>query len=340
MIRMDTVKTISCSFLILLLMVSAAGAASKITTIKIATLAPEGSSWIQALHDLNAEVKKKTNNGVRLKIYAGGVLGDEKDMIRKMYAGQIQGAILTSAGLSNIFREMDVFQIPFLFESYDEVDYVVEKMDTFFRKGFENKGYILLGWSEGGFIRLMATVPIYSLSDLKKAKVWTWEDAPMAKAIFDAAEISAIPLSLPDVLVGLQTGLVDVVYAPPSGAISLQWFTKTKYMTDLPLIYLIGAIVVKKNVFKKLSPAHQQVLLELCAKYMDQLKLVIRIENQEAVKVMAKHGVELIKPSENQIEEFKKVAQKAMQRQLGKSFSEKIKNEVSAYLEEYRKSKK
>ena len=194
-------------------------------------------------------------------------------MRRKMHVGQIQGAVLTSAGLSGIFSEMDVFQIPFLFESYDEVDYVVEKMDAFFRNGFADKGYILLGWSEGGFIRLMSTAPISSLDDLRKAKVWIWEDAPMAKAIFDAARISAIPLSLPDVLVGLQTGLVDVVYAPPSGAISLQWFTKTKYMTDVPLMYLIGAVVVKKNVFKKLSPAEQQTLLELCPKYMAELKL-------------------------------------------------------------------
>ena len=185
----------------------------------------------------------------------------------------------------------------------------------------------------------MSTVPISSLDDLKKAKVWTWEDAPMAKAIFDAAGVSAIPLSLPDVLVGLQTGLVEVVYAPPGGAISLQWFTKTKYMTDVPLIYLIGGIVIKKDLFNRLSPAHQLVLLELCPKHMDRLKLLIRKENQEAIHVMAKHGVQLIRPSVNQVAEFKAVSKKAMQRQIGKSFSAKVKNEVIRYLEEYRMSK-
>jgi len=234
---------------------------------------------------------------------------------------------------------MDVFQIPFLFESYDEVDYVVEKMDAFFRNGFADKGYILLGWSEGGFIRLMSTAPISSLDDLRKAKVWTWEDAPMAKAIFDAARISAIPLSLPDVLVGLQTGLVDVVYAPPSGAISFQWFTKTKYMTDVPLMYLIGGVVVKKNVFKKLSSAEQRTLLELCPKYMAELKLAIRKENQEAIKVMTKHGVKLVKPSEDQIGEFKKVAVDAMENQTGESFSQKVRDEVITHLKDFRKSK-
>ena len=335
----NVIKVIGVGFLIVILLVAPRSAVSKTVTIKIATLAPEGSSWIQTFADLNAAVKKKTNNAVRFKIYPGGVLGDEKDMRRKMHVGQIQGAVLTSAGLSGIFSEMDVFQIPFLFENYDEVDYVVEKMDTFFRNGFADKGYILLGWSEGGFIRLMSTAPMSSLDDLRKAKVWIWEEAPMAKAIFDAAKISAIPLSLPDVLVGLQTGLVNVVYAPPSGAISLQWFTKTKYMTDVPLMYLIVAVVVKKNVFKKLSPAEQQTLLELCPKYMAELKLQIRKENQDAIKVMTKHGVKLVKPSEDQIAEFKKVGAQAIENQTGESFSQKVRDEVIEHLKAFRKSK-
>jgi TRAP-type C4-dicarboxylate transport system substrate-binding protein len=158
----------------------------------------------------------------------------------------------------------------------------------------------------------------------------------MAKAIYDEAGISAIPLSLPDVLVGLQTGLVEVVYAPPSGAISLQWFTRAKFMTDLPLMYLIGGIVIKKNQFKKLSPVHQQALLDLCSKYMNQLKFEVRKENQDAIKVMSKHGVKLIRPSEGQIQEFKDISQKAMNGQIGKSFSKKIKDEVIGYVEEYR----
>ena len=161
----------------------------------------------------------------------------------------------------------------------------------------------------------------------------------MAKAIFDVAGVSAIPLSLPDVLVGLQTGLVEVVYAPPSGAISLQWFTKTKYLTDLPLMYLIGGLVVREDAFKKLSPDQQQVLRELFPKYMDRLKLVLRKENQEAVKVMVKHGVELIEPPEAEVIEFKKVAQKAMEQQIDKSFSRKTKNDIISYIEEFRKSK-
>jgi TRAP-type C4-dicarboxylate transport system substrate-binding protein len=338
---MINLKTLYNILLVTLLLISTGGVAvSKTAVIKIATLAPEGSTWTEIFNDLNAELKTATNSGIRLKIYPGGVLGNEKDMIRKMFVGQIHGALLTSAGLSTIFNEMDVFQIPFLFNTYDEVDYVLKKMDGFFKKGFADKGYILPSWSEGGFIRMMSTQPIASLDDLRKAKIWTWEDAPMAKAIFYEAGISAIPLSLPDVLVALQTGLVEVVYAPPSGAIALQWFTKTKYMTDFPLMYLIGGIVIKKNTFTKLSPEHREILLALCSKYMDILKLEVRKENQEAIKVMAKHGVKLIRPSEEQINEFKDLSIKAMNRQVGKSFSREIKDKVISYVEEYRQTKK
>ena len=337
MIRPNVIKALWMYFLTVFLLALSGGAEAKSTTIKIATLAPEGSTYIQIFNEINAELKQKTNNEVRLRIYPGGVLGDEKDMRRKMHVGQIHGAVLTSAGLSGIFRELDVYQIPFLFESYDEVDYVVEKMDAFFKNGLKDKGYTLLGWSEAGFIRLLSTRPITSLDDLRKAKVWTWEEAPMAKAIFDEAAISAIPLSLPDVLVGLQTGLVEVVYAPPSGAISLQWFTKTKFMTEVPLMYLIGGIVVKKNVFSRMSSDHQKLFVELCTQYMDRLKLKIRQENQEAVKVMAKHGVKLIYPSREQIEEFKKISKNAMNSQTGKSFSAKVKDEIFRHRDEFRK---
>ena len=337
MIRSAVMKIAGLSFIALSLMMPPAASVAKTLEIKIATLAPGGSSWMQTFHSIDAEVREKTDKQVGFKFYPGGVLGDEKDMLRKMHIGQIHGAALTSAGLSAIFNEMDVFQIPFLFESYHEVDYVTEEMGAFFQKGFDENGYILLGWSEGGFVRLMSTTPVATLDDLRKVKVWTWEDSPMTKAIFDQANVSAIPLSVPDVLVGLQTGLVNVVYAPPIGAISLQWFTKIKYMTDVNLIYLIGGLVIQKKVFNKISPDHQKILLETCRRRMNELKTTIRKENQEAIQVMVKHGVKIITPTPAQVADFKKVSDQAMQRLEGKSFSKKIRDEVITKIEAYRK---
>jgi TRAP-type C4-dicarboxylate transport system substrate-binding protein len=331
------IKNIGLILITCILLLSPSSSSAKTLVIKLATLAPEGSSWIATFNSIDKEVQEKTDRQVRFKFYPGGVLGDEKDMLRKMHIGQIQGAALSSAGLSAIFNEMDVFQIPFLFQSHNEVDHVIKEMDAFFRKGFNKNDYVLLGWSEAGFVHLMSTTPVTTLDDLRKVKVWTWENSPMTKVIFDEANVSAIPLSVPDVLVGLQTGLVDVVYAPPSLAISLQWFTKTKYLTDVNLIYLIGGVVMKKKLFNKMSPAHQNILMDAFGRRMARLKTTIRKENQEAVQVMVKHGVKIITPSPAQVTEFKTVSEKAMQRLVDKSFSKKIKDEVTTKLEAYRK---
>ena len=331
------IKMIGVSMLVALILVVPASGEEKGLVIKLATLAPEGSTWAKAFNALNSEIMKKTENKVQFRIYPGGVLGDEKDVLRKMKIGQIQGAALTAGGLSAIYKEIDILQIPFLFQNYGEVDYVLAKMDSSFRKGFEENGYIVLGWSEAGFIYLMSTVPIASVSDLKKAKVWIWEESPMSKAIFDEAGVSAIPLSIPDVMVGLQTGLINVVYAPPTGAISLQWFTKIKYVTDVPLVYLLAGLVLRKDTFNQIPLSFQLTILESFQKHLEPLKTVTRDENRDAMKVMTKQGVKLILPSKSQIDEFEKLSSKAMGHITGQSFSKKSLAEVTSFLEGYRK---
>jgi TRAP-type C4-dicarboxylate transport system substrate-binding protein len=305
--------------------------------IKIATLTPEGSPWMEVFNTINAEVMEKTAKKVSFRVYAGGVLGDEQDLIRKMYIGQIQGAVITASSLTTIFNEMDVLQVPFLFQGYDEVDHVLLKMDAFFKKGFEDNGYILLGWSEGGFIRIMSIAPMATLDDLRKGKVWVWADAPMAKAIFKEAKVSGIPLSVPDVLVGLQTGLVDVVYAPPAGAISLQWFTKIKYVTDVPLMYLTGSIIVKKEVFNRLSVEHQAILIDTFQRHMGRFKEVVRKGNRDALQVMTNHGIQLVDVSKDEIEAYKKLSERAVQQPGSRRFSDAALKQISTYLQEYRR---
>lgn len=324
--------------LLSILLSSAAGYGASKQVIKIATLAPEGSAWMQVFSELNAEVSEKTDQAVQFRVYPGGVLGDETDMLRKMHIGQIQGAALSAPGLSMIFSDVDVFQVPFLFESYAEIDHVVSGMKSFLKAGFEKGGYVLLGWSEGGFVYLMSTTPVASLDEMRKAKVWTWQDAPMAKIIFDEAQISAIPLSIPDVLLGLQTGLVDVVYAPPAGAISLQWFTRVKYMVDLPLLYLAGGIVVKKSVFDRLPAAVQETVLKLFDTYMVKLKSVLRSQNQEAVQVMQKQGITLITPPDEEVRKFKDLSRKASLRMVDNRFSKRALDAVNGYIEQFRKA--
>ncbi len=314
--------------------------AEKDLVIKLATLAPEGSSWIKTFNLLNAEVMKKAENRVQFRIYPGGVLGDEMDMLRKMKIGQIQGAALSSVGLSYLSKNIDVLQIPFLYEKYEEVDFVLKKMDSSFRKDLEENGYVLLSWSEAGFVYVMSTVPIAGVTDFRKAKVWIWEESPMSKAILDEVGGKAIPLSVPDVLVGLQTGLVDVVYAPPAYAISLQWFTKIKYITDVPLLYLAGGVLVKKDVFRQIPQNLQNLVLDSFRNHMEQLKAETRNENREAIRVMTKQGVKIVTPSKDQVGEFKNLSNKAMNHIAGQTFSKKLLDEVTSLVEDYRRGRK
>ena len=340
MSKLNILRIMSLGLIACALLNSTSFGAEKKIVIKLATIAPEGSAWMRVFNELNADLKAKTENRVRFRIYPGGVLGDEKDMLRKMFIGQIHGAALLAPGLSTLMRDVNVTQVPFLFETYDEVDYVLSQMEAHFKKGFEDKGYVLMGWSEGGFVRMMSTVPINTLSELIKAKVWTWEEAPIAQAIFDEAKISAIPLSIPDVLLGLQSDMIQVVYAPPAGAISLQWFVRTKYMTDVPLMYLAGGIVIKKRVLSKISKTDLQIMSETIDHHMIKLKDVIRKQNQEAMAVMEKHGVKILKPTREEIDKFKTLSNKAMQRLANDEMSKDVLNEVYGHLEAYRKDKK
>ena len=334
------IKNVVLCIVALLLSIPSIGSAQEVTVIKIATLAPDGSSWMKTLNAINAEVMEKTKGKVVFKIYPGGVLGDERDMMRKMQIGQIQGAGLSSGGLAQIYKEIDVIHIPFFLQNYEEVDYVLKKMGPYFKKGLEDNGYILLGWSEAGFTYLMSTVYVSSVDDLKKAKVWIWQESPMAKAIFREAGVAAIPLSLPDVLVGLQTGLVDVVYSPPTVAIALQWFTKVKYLVDVPLSYIGGGIVVRKDIFKKLPQSSQTIIFESFQRNLDQLKTITRRENQEAIKVMQNNGVKIVTSPQDQVVEFKRLSEKAIARFTNQTFSPKALADATAILANHRKGRR
>jgi TRAP-type C4-dicarboxylate transport system substrate-binding protein len=335
---LNAVKLIPLALLVALAVFPCRGQAS--TVVKFATLAPEGSSWMQIFRAAAEEIQQKTAGAVKFKIYPGGVMGDERDMVRKLHIGQIHSAVLTSAGMSGIFPDMDVLQTPFLFDSYAEVDHVLGKMEPFFSRGLEENGYVLLGWSEAGFINLMATVPIETIDQLRKSKVWIWSDAPMAKAIFTEADVPGVPLLIPDVLVGLQTGLVEVVYAPPSGAIALQWFTRIKYLSDTPLLFLEGGVLMKKSAFDALAPPHQTVIRDVFRKHFAKLKDVIRKENQDALNLMRKQGIQFLTPAPEEVAEYRRISAQAMTREGSHKYSPEVLEEVSAHLKAFREGRK
>ena len=307
--------------------------------IKLATLAPEGSPWMNTFHRINGEIKEKTEGKVTLKAYPGGVLGEDRDMFRKMRIGQIHAGGFTGSGLCFVNRDITVMATPFLFRDYAEVDYVLGKMEGRFRRGFENEGYVLLGWSEIGFVYLLSNVSVTSVKELRGARVWSLEGDPLATPVLRKAGVTPIPLGIPDVLMALQTNLIDVVYSPPLAAIALQWFTKVKYMTNLPLIYSLGGVLVDKKVFGKMPPNLQEIVKEVFQHYTSLLNERTRRDNDEAIKVMVKQGIKLVTPTNEQTEELKRISLEAIDELAGKVFSKDVFAEVRSHIDRYRKAR-
>ncbi|NQT93343.1 MAG: TRAP transporter substrate-binding protein DctP, partial [Lentisphaerae bacterium] len=213
-------------------------AASRVR-IKIATLAPDGTSWMLAIRRMNKEVAEKTNGSVRFKIYPGGVQGDEKDVLRKIRSGQLHGGAFTGLGMGALFPDTLVVAVPTLVRNYEEVDLIKEKLGGYFVDGIDKNGFVLLGWQEVGFVYLLSTKPITTAEDLRQSRIWAWEGDQVAPAVFREGKIMPVYLAVQDVLPALQTGLIDAAYSSPFGAVALQWHTKVKYMTDMPLTYAL-----------------------------------------------------------------------------------------------------
>lgn len=288
---MKKLISILLSVLAIFLSVSSAQSAS----IKLAIIAPEGSAWANVMKEMGDELVKRTAGRWDLKLYAGGVSGDEKVVLKKMQIGQIDAAGFTGVGLGDIFPSIRVLELPFMFDSTAEVDYVVGKLMPDIQKGFADKGYEFLGWAEAGFVYIFSNKPIGGIGDMKGVKMWMWEGDPLAKKMYEVMEVVPVPLSIPDVLMALQTNMVNGVYAPPLGAIAMQWFSKTKYMSDVKLVNSIGAIVMTKQAFAKMGPEDQKILKELAEKYSKKLVDLIRKDNEKSIEVLKGSGIEVVK---------------------------------------------
>lgn len=318
-----------------------AGAASaKEVNIKLATVAPEGTPWVNTLSDLDKELREKTSGQLGLKVYPGGVQGDEGVVLKKMKAGQLQAAALSGMGLGAVLPWVRLLELPFQYPDYGAVDYVRSKLDTRLREEFKNRGYVLLGWSEVGTATLFSNKPLRGVDDVKGAKPWLWEGDPLARASFRAFGVNPTPLALPDVLTSLQTGLIDTVYSAPTACIGLQWFTKLKYRIDVPLGIACAGQLIARSFFEKLPAEQQALLLELGKTYEGKLIEQSRKDNAEGVKILAEKGLETIawpsKEVEKNYEIGWKVSDDLAGDDEGKLYPKAMLEEVRGYLKEYR----
>jgi TRAP-type C4-dicarboxylate transport system substrate-binding protein len=306
-------------------------AGEKKQRIKLSTLAPEGSSWMKEMHRLAKAVNKET--GVSFKFYPGGVSGDERDVIRKMRIGQVHAAGFTGVGLGEILPEVRVLDLPFLFQNDDQIQHVYEEMTDYFSRRFEEKGFVLLGWVPVGWIHFFSQQQIQTVADLKKAKAWMWEGDPLVEAMYRAMGIKPVPLSVTDVLLSLQTGMVDSVYASPQGALALQWFTKTRHMSGFPMGYATGGILLTKKKFDSLPEKHRDALKAISKKHLKTLVATIQKDNALSVKVINKNGMTVDPlPTEEEMARFHQAGAATRKKLTGSLFDQKLLDTVLSHL--------
>jgi TRAP-type C4-dicarboxylate transport system substrate-binding protein len=310
-------------------------------TLKIATVAPDGTSWMREMRAAAATIQERTDGRVKLKFYPGGVMGNEPTAMRKIRAGQLHGGAFTTGTLASLARDTELYGVPFLFRSYAEVDFVRQRFDPQVARAVAQVGLVPLALSETGFAYFMSEKPIRSEADLKQRKVWTPQGDILSRTALELVGVTPVMLPLADVYTALQTGLVDTVAAPPMAAIAFQWHTRVKYVSDVPLIYLLGVFVVDERAFKRLSEPDRAVLREVVGATAARVDAETRKGNQSAREALLGQGIQFVSTTSVGGEErWREVGDQALDRlQREKAlYSAGSVAALRGYLREYREA--
>lgn len=292
--------------------------------LKFATLAPEGSTWMESLHALDRAVREKSGGKLGLKFYPGGVSGDEKDVVRKMRVGQLQAGGFTGLGLGEMAPEVRVLEVPFLTTDAKTALRVADGLRSELSADMRKRGFVLLAWAHPGFAYFLCKEAARTPADLRKLKLWAWEGDPIAEALYASLNVAPIPLSLPDVLTSLQTGLIQGAYATPLAAIALQWHTKVRYLIQVPLAFVCGGIAITAEAYDALPEDLRTLLAAEADRTGAQITAATQHENAEAMTALHDAHLETITPDAAGQEEFRQAALGARKRLSGKLFPQEL----------------
>jgi len=295
-------KRLAGAILVLLMLVPAVGSsrAADTFTVKLATLAWDGSPWHKRLQEMGDEWQQKTEGRVRLNIYPGGVAGDDPVLVRKIRVGQLHAGALTVGGLGEIDPAFSLFAVPMFFDSFEEFTYVLEKMTPVLKERLDEKGFVLLHWGYGGWVHIFSKRPVRTVDDLKGLKMFTWAGDDSLVQVWKSNGFRPVALESTDILVGLQTGMIEGMPTPPLAALISQWFRQTPYMLSPGVTPLVGATVVSKRAWNQISERDQAVILEAARAAESRLAVEIPQKDLESIEAMKKRGLTVIDVSSGQ----------------------------------------
>ena len=313
-----------------------AGAMSAPMVVKMATLAPEGSSWFRVLQEMGEEWRKASDGAVTLRIYPGGVAGDEDAMIRKMRIGQIQAAAITGIGLAYLEPSFYALHIPMMYESDEEFDFVRDRYAPVLERKMEEKGFVVLNWGDAGWVHFFSKDPVVTPAEAKALKLFQWSGDANLVQLYKETGFHPVPLSTNDLLPGLQTGMVNGYSSTPLVSLAFQWFGLAPNMADLRYAPLTGATVIEKRAWERIPPDLRPKLLEASRRAGLKLRAEIRRLNQEALEVMVKNGLKIQKVPPEVQAQWRKMVEDIYPRIRGKIMPAEAFDTVKLYRDEYR----
>jgi len=292
------------------------GQAQNAVTIRLGTMAPEGSPWHDVLLRMKQEWRDASGGKVDLKIYSG-VLGDESEMIRKMRIGQLQSVAISGAALPRIDAGVACLEVPLLFDSYAELDYVRDRLAPKLEQRMAAEGFVVLNWSDAGWIHFFTKRPARTPDDLRGLKLLTSAGDPRTEKLYKDFGLRVVPLPYTEVLMALETGLIEAVQGPPLYALLDQWFGLAKNMTDMRWAPLVGATVIRKDVWDRLPQAWKDAMLASAQAAGDDLRTKIRTLGDEAVPEMVKRGLNVVAVDAEAMKQWREEAEAAYARLRG-----------------------
>jgi len=278
--------------------------------VKMATLAPEGTDWHGLLVDLGQQWIEATDGEVRLRIYPGGVVGDERDMIRKMRIGQIHGAAITNEGMTEINPYFSAFFMPMMYQSYEEVDFVRERLNVELYDETEKNGFKILTMVDVGWVYWFSSEPVYTPEDLKKSKIFTWAGDYKSAQLYEKHGYQPVPLAITDVLSGLQTGLINTLGFNPMYALAQQLFGIADNMLDMKWGNMTAAIVIDNRTWNRIKPEYQSMMLDIAQNMGNNFQKKNRHETNKAIDVMKEYGLTVNTPMPDQVKKWENLIER------------------------------
>ena len=310
---------------------------SNAAVLKIATLAPEGSGWMKDMRAGAKEIQEQTDGRVQIKYYGGGVMGNDTKVLGKIRIGNLQGGAFTPSALQKIYSEISLYGLLLNFESEDEAAYVRSRLDATIKDGLEAAGFISFGFAASGFAMIMSNEPVRGLDDLRGKRVWVPEGDTISYTSMEALSLSPVTLPLTDVLTGLQTGLIDIVAMSPIGALVLQWHTKVKFVTNMPLVYTMGFMAIDRKAFNKIDAADREIVTEVMTRIYSRFDDVNLVDNKDAFQSLLKSGIQSVMLDEQELTEIRDILRKSNRAMAEKGeYSVELYDQMMQYVQEYR----